>query len=105
MPPPIIRSRDNLILISAVVGWELAIKVNLGKFNTLSFVQELPDLIGREGFAELPISIEHGVRAGLLPLHHRDPFDRVLVAQAQARSAPILSADRALDAYDVRRIW
>jgi len=101
----IIQSPDNLILISAVVGWELAIKVNLGKFNTLSLVQGLPELVDREGFAEFPISMEHGVRAGLLPLHHRDPFDRVLVAQAQARSVPILSADRALDAYDVRRIW
>jgi PIN domain nuclease of toxin-antitoxin system len=101
----IIASPSNLILISAAVGWELAIKVNIGKFNTPSLVQELSQLVGREGFAELPISLEHAVRAGLLPLHHRDPFDRLLVAQAQARGAPILSADRALDAYDVRRIW
>jgi PIN domain nuclease of toxin-antitoxin system len=62
-------------------------------------------LVEREGFAELPIGLEHAVRAGLLPLHHRDPFDRLLVAQAQALGAPILSADRALDAYDVRRLW
>jgi PIN domain nuclease of toxin-antitoxin system len=101
----IIASSDNFILISAAVGWELAIKANLGKFNTPSLVQELHQLVEREGFAELPISLEHAVRAGLLPLHHRDPFDRLLVAQAQALGAPILSADRALDAYDVRRIW
>jgi PIN domain nuclease of toxin-antitoxin system len=101
----IISSPGNLILISAAVGWELAIKVNLGKFNTPSLVQELHGLVVREGFAELPISLEHAVRAGMLPLHHRDPFDRLLVAQAQARGAPILSSDRALDAYDVRRIW
>ncbi|MGO8984590.1 MAG: type II toxin-antitoxin system VapC family toxin [Terriglobales bacterium] len=84
---------------------ELAIKVNLGKFNTPSLVQELHHMVEREGFAELPISLEHSVRAGMLPLHHRDPFDRLLVAQAQALGAPILSADRALDAYDARRIW
>ncbi len=101
----IIASSGNLVLISAAVGWELAIKVNLGKFNTPSLVQGLHGLIEREGFAELPISLEHAIRAGLLPLHHRDPFDRLLVAQAQAMGAPILSADRALDAYDVRRIW
>jgi PIN domain nuclease of toxin-antitoxin system len=101
----IIASPSNLILISAAVGWELAIKVNIGKFKTPSLVQELSQLVDREGFAELPISLEHAVRAGLLPLHHRDPFDRLLVAQAQAMGAPILSADRALDAYDVRRIW
>jgi PIN domain nuclease of toxin-antitoxin system len=101
----IIASPGNLILISAAVGWELAIKVNLGKFNTPSLVQELHHLVAREGFAELPVSLEHAVRAGMLPLHHRDPFDRLLVAQAQAMGVPILSADRALDAYDVRRIW
>jgi PIN domain nuclease of toxin-antitoxin system len=101
----IISNPGNLILISAAVGWELAIKLNLGKFNTPSLVQDLHGLVEREGFAELPISLEHAVRAGMLPLHHRDPFDRLLVAQAQARGAPILSSDRALDAYDVRRIW
>jgi PIN domain nuclease of toxin-antitoxin system len=101
----IIASSSNLILISAAVGWELAIKVNIGKFNTPSLVQELSHLVNREGFAELPISLEHAVRAGLLPLRHRDPFDRLLVAQAQAMGVPILSADRGLDAYDVRRIW
>lgn len=101
----IIASPDNLILVSAAVGWELAIKLNLGKFNTPALVQELHCTVEREGFAELPIGLEHAVRAGLLPLHHRDPFDRLLVAQAQALGAPILSADRLLDAYDVRRIW
>ena len=101
----ILASKDNLVLISAAVGWELAIKVNLGKFDTPSLVQQLSSIVDGEGFAELPISLEHAVRAGMLPLHHRDPFDRLLVAQAQARGAPILSADRALDAYDVRRIW
>ena len=100
-----IASKDSLVLISAAVGWELAIKVNLGKFNTPSLVQDLSRLLEREGFLELPISMDQAVRAGLLPLHHRDPFDRLLVAQAQALGAPIISADRALDAYDVRRIW
>jgi PIN domain nuclease of toxin-antitoxin system len=101
----VIASKDNFILISAAVGWELAIKTRLGKFNTPSLVQDLRELIAREGFGELAISLDQAVRAGLLPLHHRDPFDRLLVAQAQALGAPILSADRALDAYDVRRIW
>jgi PIN domain nuclease of toxin-antitoxin system len=60
---------------------------------------------GGEGFSELPIGLEHAVRAGLLPLHHGDPFDRLLVAQAQAMNVPILSADEILDRYDVKRIW
>jgi len=49
--------------------------------------------------------LEHAVKAGLLPLHHRDPFDRLLVSQALVLGLPIVSADRALDAYGVRRIW
>jgi PIN domain nuclease of toxin-antitoxin system len=61
--------------------------------------------VEREGFEELPISLDQAIRAGLLPLHHKDPFDRLLVAQAQELKAPIVSADRALDAYDVRRLW
>lgn len=101
----IICSHSNVILISAVVGWELAIKVNAGKFNTPSLVQDLEGIVRREGFGELPISIDHAVRAGLLPIHHKDPFDRLLIAQAQALNAPIVSADVALDRYGVQRIW
>jgi PIN domain nuclease of toxin-antitoxin system len=101
----IIGNQNNTVLVSAAVAWELAIKVNLGKFDALSLTTELPRHSEEEGFEELPISMEHAVRAGLLPLHHRDPFDRLLVAQAQALNAPILSADTVLDQYDVKRLW
>lgn len=96
---------NNVVLISAVVGWELAIKVTAGKFHTPALVQDLDGIVQREGFAELPISLDHAVRAGLLPMHHRDPFDRLLIAQAHALNAPILSADGALDHYGVQRVW
>jgi|SRR5271157_6109674 len=101
----ILSDLSNRVLISAVVAWELAIKVNAGKIHPPTLISLLEGALAQQVFAELPISLEHAVRAGLLPLHHRDPFDRLLVAQAQAMGAPILSADRALDAYDVRRIW
>jgi PIN domain nuclease of toxin-antitoxin system len=101
----IIANQNNTILVSAAIAWELAIKVNLGKFDALSLTTELPRFTEEEGFEELPISMEQAVRAGLLPLHHRDPFDRLLVAQAQALNAPILSADTLLDRYDVKRLW
>ncbi len=101
----IIANQSNTVLISAAIAWELAIKVNLGKFDTLSLATELPRYTEEEGFEELPISMEHAIRAGLLPLHHRDPFDRLLVAQAQALNVPILSADTVLDQYDVKRVW
>jgi PIN domain nuclease of toxin-antitoxin system len=101
----IIANQNNTILVSAAIGWELATKVNLGKFDALSLATELPRYTEEEGFEELPISMEQAIRAGLLPLHHRDPFDRLLVAQAQGLNAPILSADAVLDQYDVKRIW
>ncbi len=101
----ILASPDSRIVVSAVVAWELTIKVSVGKIHPPSIIIKLEDGIAEQAFEELPISVEHAVRAGLLPLHHRDPFDRMLVAQAQSLKLPILSADRALDEYDVRRVW
>jgi PIN domain nuclease of toxin-antitoxin system len=101
----VIANQNNTVLVSSAIAWELAIKVNLGKFDALSLTTELPRYTEEEGFEELPISMEHAIRAGLLPLHHRDPFDRLLVAQAQALNVPILSADAVLDQYDVKRVW
>ena len=101
----ILASPGNTIHVSAVVAWEIAIKFNLGKFRCAALVEDMGGFVEQEGWRELPISLQHAMRAGLLPLHHRDPFDRLLVAQAQALNLPILSADRALDEYDVRRVW
>jgi PIN domain nuclease of toxin-antitoxin system len=101
----ILGGTESQILVSAVVAWEIAIKVNAGKIQPSSLVERLEEAVTGQAFLELPISIDHAIRAGLLPLHHRDPFDRLLVAQAQSLKLPILSADKALDEYDVRRIW
>ena len=101
----ILASPENTLLISAAVGWEIAIKANVGKLESAELIGDIRGFLAREGWRELPVTLEHAVRAGLLPLHHRDPFDRLLVAQAQALNLPILSADRGLDAYDVRRVW
>jgi len=101
----ILADAKNVVLVSAATAWELAIKANLGKIDALELVTELGRQIAEEGFVEFPISIEHAIRAGLLPLHHRDPFDRLLVAQAQEVAVPILSGDRLLDRYDIKRIW
>ena len=101
----IIANASSTILVSAAVAWELAIKSSLGKLHALPLVMDLSNRIDQEGFVELPINLEQATRAGLLPMHHRDPFDRLLIAQAQAMNAPILSADTALDRYDVKRLW
>jgi PIN domain nuclease of toxin-antitoxin system len=83
----------------------MAIKVSLGKLDAWRLVVELPEILQRRGFTELPITIAQSVRVASLPLHHRDPFDRLLVAQAQDLNLPILSADKLLDLYDVKRLW
>jgi PIN domain nuclease of toxin-antitoxin system len=101
----ILANRDNDILISAAVGWEIAIKVGAGKMKPRSILQDLDRVLAEEAFSELPITLGAAVRAGLLPLHHRDPFDRLLVAQAQSLNVPILSADGVLDLYDIKRLW
>lgn len=99
------QDSGNVVLISAVAAWELAIKTGIGKLDALALVLDLERYIAEEGFTELPITIAHAVRAGLLPAHHRDPFDRLLIAQAQDLNVPILSSDPLLDDYDVKRLW
>jgi PIN domain nuclease of toxin-antitoxin system len=95
----------NRSYVSAAVTWELATKVNLGKLDAREVISSLPQLLLEEGFRRLAISTDHALRAGLLPLLHRDPFDRMLVAQAQALNSPVVSADAVFDRYGVQRIW
>jgi PIN domain nuclease of toxin-antitoxin system len=101
----IIMNTVNTVLVSAATAWELSIKVNLGKMDAMVLLTDLPHRLEQAGFSELPITVSHAIRAGLLPLHHRDPFDRLLVAQAQDLGVSILSADSSLDAYDIKRLW
>ncbi len=101
----LISDSENTVVVSAASAWELAIKANSGKLDSLSIAVDLHRLVQEEAFVALPISFEHATRAGLLPSHHRDPFDRLLVAQAQALNMPIVSADSVLDQYDIQRIW
>jgi PIN domain nuclease of toxin-antitoxin system len=105
-PRKFLAETKNTLIVSAASAWEVAIKVRLGKLPTASdLVADFSGLIEREGF-ELPaISPEHGIRAGLLPDPHRDPFDRMLIAQAQAENIPIVSNEASFDSYGVRRYW
>jgi PIN domain nuclease of toxin-antitoxin system len=101
----IVTNTVNTVLVSAATAWELSIKVNLGKLDAMALLADLPHRLEQTGFTELPVTIAQATRAGLLPLHHRDPFDRLLVAQAQDLGVPILSADSSLDSYDIKRVW
>ncbi|MGK2958939.1 MAG: type II toxin-antitoxin system VapC family toxin [Acidimicrobiales bacterium] len=87
------------VFFSAVTPWELGIKRTLGK---LSFPSGLAEALRDGGFVELGISAAHGELAAELPSHHRDPFDRMLVAQAQLESLVLVTADQTLGPYDVK---
>ncbi len=100
-----IADESNTVVISAVVPWELAIMTNLGKLHGHPLLSVWKDKLAAEGFSELPIESSHTIRAGLLPRHHKDPFDRLLAAQAQATAWPIISSDPVFDLYGIRRIW
>jgi PIN domain nuclease of toxin-antitoxin system len=93
-------------LISPASYWEIAIKVSIGKY-TLNVPYELFTQRGIEGngFEILPIELKHTVALTTLPFHHRDPFDRLLIAQAMAEHIPIISNDPAFDTYPITRLW
>ena len=102
----IISSFDTTVFVSAASAWEMATRVRLGKLpGAEAFVSEFQTRLVRLGFRELAISIEHGQRAGLLPGEHKDPFDRMLIAQSQAENIPIISNEQVFDTYRIRRIW
>lgn len=98
--------QDNAVLVSAASMWEIATKVRLGKLDVaVEVVEDFLSYLDREGFETISVTAAHGIRAGLLPGPHKDPFDRMLIAQALAENLPIISNDRALDGYGVRRLW
>jgi PIN domain nuclease of toxin-antitoxin system len=102
----LIQDGSNELLISAASVWEIATKVRLGKLPTGEILlSDLDAYLARLGCEGLPISLSHAMRAGALGGEHRDPFDRMLISQAQAENLPIISNDRIFDVYHVQRIW
>jgi PIN domain nuclease of toxin-antitoxin system len=102
----IFADTENTILVSAASAWELAIKFRMGKLMKVAdLVTDFSGRMEREGFQLLPISAEHGIRAGLLPGPHKDPFDRMLIAQSHAENVPIVSNEVVFETYGVRRLW
>lgn len=101
-----IEKTDNTVLVSAASAWEIATKVRLGKLPTAAdFVSDFSGQLHREGFETMLISTSHALRAGSLPGAHKDPFDRMLIAQAQEEGIPIISNEAAFDVYGIHRIW
>ena len=92
----------DVVWVSAASGWEVAIKQGLGR---LRLAEPFAMTVAADDFTELPITLAHAARLATLPPRHRDPFDRMLVAQALIEKATLVSKDRALAAYGVDVLW
>jgi PIN domain nuclease of toxin-antitoxin system len=95
-----LSENSNIVYVSAAAAWELSIKTNLGNLRAEAILSDFSGLLFQIGLRRLGISTEHAIRAGQLPLDHKDPSDRMLAAQSQALNFPIISADRVFDQYD-----
>ena len=108
MPGSARRAIDaaDTVFVSAASAWEIATKHRIGKLPQAEAVAlDVTGCIAGQGFEELAITVDDAERAGRLPGPHRDPFDRVLIAQAQVRDLAVVSVDRTFDGYGVRRLW
>jgi PIN domain nuclease of toxin-antitoxin system len=101
-----ISSRGHTIYVSAATAWEIATKYRIGKLpQGAELASRFDSILASESFESLPISTSHGVRAGMLPGPHRDPFDRMLIAQAHVEGLTLVSNDKIFDEYKLRRLW
>jgi PIN domain nuclease of toxin-antitoxin system len=101
----LLEDEANQVFVSAASAWEVTTKARLGKLLAGPLAQDFTGEVRRQGFIPLPISLEHGERAGSLPGHHRDPFDRMLIAQAQSEHLVLISNEVVFDGYGVQRLW
>jgi PIN domain nuclease of toxin-antitoxin system len=102
----VLADGDSELLWSIASSWEIAVKLSAGKLELDRPLERLfAELVSEQGVEVLPIGHEHCARVAGLPLHHRDPFDRMLVAQAQHERVPLLTADPKLGAYEVEVLW
>ena len=99
-----VTSADE-VFVSAASAWEIAIKARIGKLDWPAEAGSVNDYVIGQGFRALPISLEHAERAGRLAIQHRDPFDRMLIAQALAEDLLLVSNETLFDSAGVRRHW
>ena len=96
----------NEVFVSAASAWEIATKFRIGRLPPAgALARDVRGALANQGFLDLPISIQHGQAAGNLPGPHRDPFDRMLVAQATLADLVLVSNEAVFDRYGVRRLW
>jgi PIN domain nuclease of toxin-antitoxin system len=101
-----IADEDNVVFVSAASAWELATKARLGKLpDAIDVATDVAGCLARQRFLELPITVLHAQRAGGLRIAHRDPFDRMLIAQAQIEDLPLVTNETVFDGFGVARVW
>lgn len=102
----LLENVDNEVLFSVVCSWEIVTKHSLGKLKLPEPPDAfIPEQLKVQRLAALPLTLQHTLEAARLPWHHRDPFDRMLIAQARCERIPFLTADRKILAYEVKTIW
>ena len=102
----LIGDQDHDVFVSAASAWEITTKARLGKLpGAADVAAHVAGCIASQAFSSLDITVLHAQRAGRLPEEHRDPFDRMLAAQAQLEDLPIVSDDEVFDGYGVNRLW
>jgi len=101
-----ITDPNNRKLVSVASVWEIGIKVSLQKLDLgMPYLPFMQSQLAINLFEILSLTLEHGSEISRLPFHHRDPFDRLMIAQSMCEQIPIVSADPAFDAYSIKRIW
>jgi PIN domain nuclease of toxin-antitoxin system len=97
----------EIVFVSAISLWEIAIKINIGKLNIVTSFEEIKENMNALNIQELPIEFDDSLAYIGLPIlkEHKDPFDRMIAAQAMRRSLTLVSADKKLDAYLISRLW
>jgi PIN domain nuclease of toxin-antitoxin system len=101
----IARNRSETLALSLVTPWEMAIKVAIGKLDAAEILDNFERVATLAGYSVLETTVRQVIHSGLLPLYRKDPFDRLLIAQALDLRIPLLSADTDFDLYGVKRIW
>jgi PIN domain nuclease of toxin-antitoxin system len=101
----VLEDGSQVVYFSIASIWEIAIKQSLGKLKLDATVREFVQAQIHNDFKLLPVDVEHIARTATLPLHHRDPFDRMLIAQAEVEDLQIITMDASFSQYDVRCVW
>jgi len=100
-----LEDESNVVYVSSISLWEIAIKSRLGKLDLNRSFRDVIRLLHSNGFRFLTIRLRYFYRLNRLELHHKDPFDRMLIAQSLAENMPLVSNEEVFDLYDVRRLW